>query len=326
MIKYSYTDWDCGIIAPEDIYHYFKNGELGDTDFHRIRREQEFAFAKLLQDQLSMVKMLTVVMCDSSVLPEKQLEGIISMFEESVSDTGHQQSLMEALSGEEAFKLTKAEIDDIMITTVDWSTLPKHVDNFYKQFNWDVEAVNRELDPANPIENTPFTCIVRTKALEWLKWYKKQLSVKEDEPSFANLFEDFYQQGADKDTKNKNEPQMLIDIWLPDRSGQKKKYDEFIEFLKAPYPEIDTSFVSEINGQLHWNRTPKKGFASYLAGFIYVCVKNKWIKDDYSGEDYKRILGNTFNIEFNKKPFEQIAAKAFDDKYLKPFKNFPANI
>lgn len=121
-------------------------------------------------------------------------------------------------------------------------------------------------------------------------------------------------------------PETLLEIWLPDRTGSTKQYQEFIEHLKAPYPEIDSSFITEINNTLYWNKTPKKGFASYLAGFIYTCLKKKWIKDDYSGEDYKFILGKTFNVVFNKKPFEQIAAKTFDEKYLKPFKNLPSNI
>lgn len=125
--------------------------------------------------------------------------------------------------------------------------------------------------------------------------------------------------------KKKKKPETLFEIFLPDSNGEKQKmYDFYIAYLKQEYRETHSPFVTEINGILHWNNV--SGRLQYLAGFIFTCIKNKWIADDYSAPKYKIILGKTFNIDFNPQPFKQLSTNPPKEKYLKPFSNLPANI
>ena len=117
----------------------------------------------------------------------------------------------------------------------------------------------------------------------------------------------------------KPKPELLIDIWVLDKDGNKEYYYEVIESLQKNFLDIDSAFVSNINNSLHWNLISKKGSKSYLAGFIHTCIKRKWILDIYSALDLTKILKKTFNLEtLDPKPFRNMSI--FNkDEYINPF-------
>lgn len=119
---------------------------------------------------------------------------------------------------------------------------------------------------------------------------------------------------------------VLEDIWQCDSDGTKKSYAVIIKLLLTEYNEIQSSFISGADGKYEWNKQPKKGWVQYMAGFIYTCLEKKWIKDDWSSDQYKEIFCRTFNINsFDSKPFDSIKANPPNDKYLKPFKSITEN-
>lgn len=131
-----------------------------------------------------------------------------------------------------------------------------------------------------------------------------------------------------KSTKEKKPKSILIlkDIWEEDCKGTKKQYDLTINFLLEEYLPIDSSFITEISGNYYWNKVPQHGWVQYLAGFMYICIKQKWILNRYSAPKLKDILCRTFNIdEFDSKPFRSLFVSPPDNKYLKPFSLFPEN-
>ena len=117
----------------------------------------------------------------------------------------------------------------------------------------------------------------------------------------------------------KPKPELLIDIWVSDKDGNKEYYYEVIERLQKNFLDIDSAFVSNINKSLHWNLISKKGYKSYLAGFIHTCIKRKWILDIYSALDLTKILKKNFNLEtLDPKPFRNMSI--FNkDEYINPF-------
>jgi hypothetical protein len=123
-------------------------------------------------------------------------------------------------------------------------------------------------------------------------------------------------------------PKTLFDIWeeKEDGEGRKKQYNQTIAMLKTDYSEIGGPFVSEVRGQLHWNKTPRKGWVQYMAAFIQTCIRNGWVLDEYSAADYGKILGQTFNVRFCADPFKAIKAAEFGDQYLVPFNKLSVNI
>ena len=119
----------------------------------------------------------------------------------------------------------------------------------------------------------------------------------------------------------------LYEIWLPDKKGNRElHYQRYIEHLKTYCEQINSSFVTEINGQLHWNKTPQRGWVQYLAAFYHICIRRKWIANSYSSQEIKIILEKTFNVIFNAEPFKQIAVSPPPEKYLSPFLGLHANI
>ncbi|MBD1396747.1 hypothetical protein H9Q13_06175 [Pontibacter sp. JH31] len=118
----------------------------------------------------------------------------------------------------------------------------------------------------------------------------------------------------------------LKDIWRPNSSGNKDEYDALIEYLKEENLDIEGPFITEQRGQLHWNKNPQKGWIQYIAALVHICIKKKWILDQYSAPQLASILSNTFNVRFNHKPLQQVAASPTEAKYLKPFKDLPANL
>lgn len=117
----------------------------------------------------------------------------------------------------------------------------------------------------------------------------------------------------------KPKPELLIDIWVLDKDGNKEYYYTVIERLQENFFDFDSAFVSNINKSLHWNLISKKGSKSYLAGFIHTCIKRKWILDIYSALDLTKILKKTFNLEtLDPKPFRNMSI--FNkDEYINPF-------
>jgi hypothetical protein len=160
---------------------------------------------------------------------------------------------------------------------------------------------------------------IKKAALYFPKWVKK-----------THLT---FQKAMDTDKKNLNQETdtkkvlTLFDIWEHGRESNKKEsYNKVIEFLKQQHVEIETSFVTETKGKLYWNENIR-GNRQYLAAFIYTMTKKKWIAKWYKAPEYKRILENTFSdFSFNLEPFKRIDKFPPEEKYLKPFKNYPTNI
>ncbi len=119
-------------------------------------------------------------------------------------------------------------------------------------------------------------------------------------------------------------PETFFEIWLPDRFGSKDQYKTTIEKLMTIHQENDQPFVREINEVLFWTKSYKS--VQYLKGFIWTCIDKRWIANNYSSKDYKKILSNSFNIDFAAAPFKSVYADPPDAKYLKPFQNFPTNV
>jgi hypothetical protein len=122
---------------------------------------------------------------------------------------------------------------------------------------------------------------------------------------------------AEQGKQKASKPQTLIEIWEPDRNGNKAEYQRVIEKLIPDY-------LTKSGNKLTWNKKQKN--IKYLAGFIKTCIEKKWILNNYSSSDYKRILQNTFNITFNAKPFKMNELENLDKKYSQPFKNMPSNL
>lgn len=108
-------------------------------------------------------------------------------------------------------------------------------------------------------------------------------------------------------------------IWSLDLDGSKSSYKEIITFLKKESIFTSNPFVEELNGALYWAKKPVKGWQQYLAGFIYTCIKNKWISDSYSAPKLVEIVNNTFNVMPNVKSFKSLSSNPPSDQYLKPF-------
>ncbi len=138
---------------------------------------------------------------------------------------------------------------------------------------------------------------------------------------FLQRYIDLLNDGKSK-YKSKEKPEILADIW----KGDLTFYHTYIDYLKKPCPQIESPFIDEYNGQLTWIKKPQRGYVQYLAAFIYTCIHKNWIQDLYSSTEYQNILANTFNIDFNPKPFKSLISLPPKDEYLKPFKSLPANI
>ena len=116
--------------------------------------------------------------------------------------------------------------------------------------------------------------------------------------------------------KPKKKVETLFEVWTKDENH----YNEVIEFLKESSPTIGSSFIQDITGKLQWQKFDNN--ISYLAAFTKACIDKGHINDKYSAPDYKRIFSNTFNIEFNAKPFQSIVTKNFNG-YSDAFINMP---
>jgi hypothetical protein len=138
---------------------------------------------------------------------------------------------------------------------------------------------------------------------------------------FLQRYINFINDGRSK-YKSKAKFETLIDIW----EGDLSVYHTYIDYLKKNNPQIESPFIDEYNGQLTWIKKPQKGYVQYLAAFIYTCIIKNWIQDSYSATEYKNILANTFNIDFNTGPFKSLTGTPPDEKYLKPFRSLPANV
>ncbi len=122
---------------------------------------------------------------------------------------------------------------------------------------------------------------------------------------------------------NKN----LKDIWLANTGGTKDEYEIVIDLLLKENVAIGVTFlVKETVDKYVWQKLPLHCWVKYLAGFVFTCMKNKWISKGISAPDFKKILLRTFNIEdFDHKPFKSLHANPPADKYLIPFKGIPIN-
>ncbi|WP_461115059.1 hypothetical protein [Spirosoma jeollabukense] len=106
----------------------------------------------------------------------------------------------------------------------------------------------------------------------------------------------------------KGKPQYIKDIWLGE--------EEFFWQIVKTYAN---KYIDEVDGRIIWAK--QNSGVSYLAGFTYVCQQKGWIaKNSYSAPDFKRVYQNTFNIEFDEKPFKPNNLTSLDSIYLDPFK------
>lgn len=106
----------------------------------------------------------------------------------------------------------------------------------------------------------------------------------------------------------------IKDIWL----GLEKDFWRIVKAHAANY-------IEESKGHITWNRT--NDGISFLAGFISQCQRKGWIaKNSHSAPDFKRVLGNTFSIKFDSKPFQSGNLNEIDPRYTDPFKSIPQNV
>lgn len=116
----------------------------------------------------------------------------------------------------------------------------------------------------------------------------------------------------------------LSNIWEKNSEGSTKEYHQAIKILLDTRIYKDSLLVTKINGQLVWNKIT--GWTLYMAGFIQVCMKKKWIKSSYSSTELSKIMGNTFFNKPNAKEFKGLANSLLDEKYTKPFSIIPENM
>lgn len=120
--------------------------------------------------------------------------------------------------------------------------------------------------------------------------------------------------------RKKPQPNTLREIWT-----KRPEHYSYIMSLLCNYPfvQLEIPFATEIEGVLTWNKSVENS-KSYLSGFIYTCLLNKWILDKYTSSDYVQIIQNTFHIKVDSTPYKSAMAKAKlfeDDIYLLPFKH-----
>jgi hypothetical protein len=174
-----------------------------------------------------------------------------------------------------------------------------------------------------------FPAVISHRNIKEYGFYSGLLSeVEVLRSKFPSVFEDFEKRCMQKVVKKeaKIRAECLLDIWLPDKQGQKTSYRKYIEFLKKENLTIGTSFIKDIQGELYWNKNPLRGWVQYLAGFTYTCIQKKWIADAHSAPVLARALAKTFNVQFDHAPFKQLAANPPKENFLTPFKNLPANV
>ena len=154
------------------------------------------------------------------------------------------------------------------------------------------------------------------------KMYQNVL--KKIDEQLENLLESKNESSTSRITfDNKN----LKDIWLPNTGGAKDEYEIVIDLLLKENVAVGGTFlVKERVDKYVWQKLPLHCWVQYLAGFVFTCMKNKWILKDISAPALKNILLRTFNIEdFDHKPFKSLHTNPPADKYLIPFKGIPIN-
>lgn len=124
------------------------------------------------------------------------------------------------------------------------------------------------------------------------------------------------------DKRKKHQYNTLREIWEKDGDH----YEYIIDLLcNHSFKRLDYPFVTDFEGRLIWNSAEHMS-KSYLFGFIYTCLLNKWISSIHSSTDYLRIIKNTFNIKVDPGPYKSALAKAISAEnskyatYLAPFK------
>lgn len=174
-----------------------------------------------------------------------------------------------------------------------------------------VAKENQVLIDGQTHESRYFTAL---KIVEFLKDKEQSLKTKVLSPQKV---------AAQKEWNEKT----LNDLWLSevDKNGVKRGYNECIDFLKKINLYIDSPFVREVNDKLYWSQIPVSGWQQYLAAFIYMCFKNKWIANLPSSTRLVKVLENTFNCEPDVKSYKSLSTNPPKGEYLKPFLKLPAN-
>jgi hypothetical protein len=123
--------------------------------------------------------------------------------------------------------------------------------------------------------------------------------------------------------KSKIDKQTLKEIW----NGPIDEFDRvFLKLTTDIYQSFEIPFVTK-SGELYYWNVSLTSSKSYLWGFIYTCIINKWILDQYKSPEYKIIIQNTFNISVDSTPYKAayslaILANESNNKYLYPFKKY----
>jgi hypothetical protein len=120
-----------------------------------------------------------------------------------------------------------------------------------------------------------------------------------------------------KKRKPKPEPKTLKEIW----EGNDESYNKLIKELQKHQANIGTSFVTETNGKLVWNKQPLKGFVQYIAGMFHILMKNKWINNRYSAPQLVGTVYVTFNIIISENPLKSVGTKPPNEIYTAPFES-----
>jgi hypothetical protein len=126
--------------------------------------------------------------------------------------------------------------------------------------------------------------------------------------------------------KNTGSKKRILNHWTLKNLWTKtdNHYDAVMQKLTSEiYPILDIPFATKTITGYSWNESIDST-KSYLSGFIYTCLLNKWINDKYKSPDYLRIIKNTFDISVDKTPYNSpySTSQNPDNLYMIPFKDY----
>ncbi len=118
--------------------------------------------------------------------------------------------------------------------------------------------------------------------------------------------------------------EMFYDIHKP-------KFDRMIELLLKDFPiqiinkyseldRLDGPTIYEVGNKYALNSMMPSPI-SYLAGIYIVCKKNKWLTNNHTLKEIKKVVGNTFSVRIGSPTaFKNASYGYLDTKYIEPFR------